>query len=382
MMNSGNGKQPLSRTLRIYQKAAIVFVLISFVLLLGVLYLSLSRAKIFITPSTAVLQTSVPVEIVANPVTSGQMSGYIMKETFTKATLFQTPEEGGQLVEGKATGMVTLINETSSPQALVATTRLLSKEGVLFRLNDAVNIPAQGQIEARVTADQPGKDGDIFASQFTIPGLSANLQSVIYAVSVDPMKGGLSMVSVVTEEYLNEAEQKLKEEMTAEALNSLQGRIPSSDFDGHVVMVEVLERKSDKMPGEQASDFTVSLTAQVTTIFYKKSLLEQYVLDSLKAQMQAGYELKEADTEGIQVSVDSVSSVTETATLTVYIDGTAVISQASELLKPERFIGFKAEEVVSLLTQSESIASARVQFSPFWLRRVPRLTDHIEIIIE
>ncbi len=382
MMNGGNGKQPLSRTLRIYQKAAIVFVLISFVLLLGVLYLSLSKAKIYVTPAPAVLRTSLPVEVVANPVTTGQMSGYVLKETFTKAKAFQTPEEGGQLVEGKSTGMVTLINETSAPQALVATTRLLSEEGVLFRLNDAVTVPANGQVEARASADQIGKSGDIPPTQFTIPGLSTNLQTVIYAVSVDAMKGGLSAVSVVTEEYLNEAEQQLKEEMTAEALNALKERIPSADFDGSVVLVDVLERKSDKIPGEQASEFTVSLTAQVTSVFYKKSVLETYALDSLRTQMQTGFELKEANSESLQVSVESVSQTAEAATLSAYIDGTAVISNAHELLKPERFVGFKAEEVIQTLTQSESIASVRVQFSPFWLRRVPRLTDHIEIIVE
>lgn len=382
MMNGGNGKQPLSRTLRIYQKAAIVFVLISFVLLLGVLYLSLSKAKIYVTPAPAVLRTSVPVEVVVNPVTTGQMSGYVLKETFSKAKSFQTPEEGGQLVEGKSTGMVTLINETSAPQALVATTRLLSEEGVLFRLNDAVTVPANGQVEARASADQIGKSGDIPPTQFTIPGLSTNLQTVIYAVSVDAMKGGLSTVSVVTEEYLNEAEQQLKEEMTTEALNALKERIPSADFDGSVVLVDVLERKSDKILGEQASEFTVSLTAQVTSVFYKKSVLETYALDSLRTQMQAGFELKEANSENLQVSVESVSQTAEAATLSAYIDGTAVISNAHELLKPERFIGFKAEEVIQTLTQSESIASVRVQFSPFWLRRVPRLTDHIEIIVE
>ena len=95
------------------------------------------------------------------------------------------------MTEGKAAGTVTVMNTTSSARALVATTRFLSQDGVLFRLDRAVTIPAGGQADAPVTADQPGAPGDIGPGRFTIPGLSAALQQQIYGVSSEAMRGGV-----------------------------------------------------------------------------------------------------------------------------------------------------------------------------------------------
>lgn len=120
--------------------------------------------------------------------------------------------------DGVATGTVTLVNETGAAQPLVATTRLLSEGGVLFRLRDRVTVPAGGTVEAAVYADQPGPSGDIGPSRFTIPGLSPALQASIYARSSSPMTGGV----VYDGEPFTEAELDLiVAELAAEARERL-----------------------------------------------------------------------------------------------------------------------------------------------------------------
>ena len=53
------------------------------------------------------------------------------------------------------TAKITVINENSINQKLVATTRFLTDNGELFRLKKYIEAPANGQIEAEIYADAP-----------------------------------------------------------------------------------------------------------------------------------------------------------------------------------------------------------------------------------
>ena len=82
----------------------------------------------------------------------------------------------------KAHGSVVIYNEyNSSPQTLVATTRLESSDGKIFRLTKNIVVPGTtvvggspqpGAIEAEVVADQAGSEYNIDQTKFTIPGFS------------------------------------------------------------------------------------------------------------------------------------------------------------------------------------------------------------------
>jgi type IV pilus assembly protein PilM len=93
-------------------------------------------------------------------------------------------------VGGKAKGTVTIINTTATPYTFVATTRVLSKDGVLFRIDKPAAIPANGSVKAAVTADKAGPEGDIAPTTFSIPGLGASFEGIITAKSDAAMTGG------------------------------------------------------------------------------------------------------------------------------------------------------------------------------------------------
>src|SRR3989339_722163 len=128
------GGKPLSRSLKIYQRIAVAFVFATFFLLVAVLYLSISRATITITPTPKIVSIDADVQVVAAPSEAGELSGIVLNERLSASKIYVLPSEGASAVEAKAGGTVTLINETNTDQPLVATTRLLSEEGVLFRI--------------------------------------------------------------------------------------------------------------------------------------------------------------------------------------------------------------------------------------------------------
>ncbi|MEK7459201.1 MAG: hypothetical protein AAB663_02225 [Patescibacteria group bacterium] len=379
---SGAGRKPLSRSLRMYQRIAVGFVVVTLLLLVTVLYLSISRATIHVVPVAKNVDVTVPVTVVPNPVEDGQMTGVVAAQTFTKAQTFTLPSTGGTPVEQKAGGMVTLINKTNAAQPLVATTRLLSEEGVLFRIDATTTVPANGSVDVMAHADKAGLSGEVAATQFTIPGLPASSQKDIYAVSVDPMVGGVQYVHVLTEQDLNDAVTSLTDAITLEAKDALAVGVDRTVFPESAVQTEVLERKSDTQPGTEAGMFTASLTIRVAAVYYDPKLLTDYLQSRLLAQLPSGYEMFKTNNDAIQVTVTAADAAKGTAALDVYVDGVAAIAATADVFSKDRFVGRSAQEVITLLSVQGAISSSSVTFTPFWLKRVPTLKDHIMIDIQ
>lgn len=101
----------------------------------------------------------------------------------------------------KASGTVIISNASGTgSQQLVATTRLESGDGKIFRLTKGVVVPGMterdgkkepGIVEAAVVADGVGSAYDIGPSEFTIPGFKGTAKyASITAKSTSSMKGG------------------------------------------------------------------------------------------------------------------------------------------------------------------------------------------------
>jgi len=111
---------------------------------------------------------------------------------------------GENSVSGKkASGSVVIYNEySSSSQTLIATTRLQSTDGKIFRLLKNVVVPGTtnvggtiqpGAIEAEVVADQAGSDFNIDPTDFKIPGFANGPKfDKFYAKSSSSFSGGTS----------------------------------------------------------------------------------------------------------------------------------------------------------------------------------------------
>lgn len=376
------GHKPLARSLRLYERIALGFVAVTFFLLLSVLYLSVSRATIKVLAKTDVISTEAIIDIVPEAQSVGQVSGQVKQTEVKLNKIITLPEEGSTPVPGKSTGLVMISNNTNNSQPLVATTRLLSKEGVLFRLKDYVVVPARGSVEATVVADQPGKEGDLPPTQFIIPGLSTTLQSQITAVSTAPMEGGVSYVRLLTQNDIDVAINSLREEAISEAQMELTKDVPTEQQTGAAYNAEVVTYNTDVPVGQEVGLFALALTVRVSAVFYDSELVKTLASSMLKERVTEGFDLYGVNRDAIQIKVDSVDNQSGTARLSLYLDGKTVISPTSPALDKDRFLGRSPKEAITLLKSSDGIQDATVTFTPFWLKRIPTLKDHIEIQIE
>lgn len=374
--------RPLSRSLRVYQRIAIGFVGITFLMLLAVVYLSVSRATITVIANPSVVATTASLSVVKSPSAEGQIAGSVGQTTIEQTRVFSLPQDGARAVEGKASGMVTIINNTGSAQPLIATTRFLAVNGVLFRLESGTTVPANGQVTAKIIANQAGTSGDIGPTTFTIPGLAESLQDKIYGTSAEAMTGGVQYVRTLTDTDVADAKTALEADILEAAKATLSAGLNADlaaqgtyDIAENVVTTDV-------PVGTETGTFSLTINATVTGVYYDSALVASYARSLLQKRVPEGFILNSVNEQGVQITVSSVDYATNEAELSMYLDGTAIISADAPTLAKDRFLGRAPNEVFTLLKSSDAIADVTITFTPFWLQRIPTLKDHIEIIIK
>jgi hypothetical protein len=115
------------------------------------------------------------------------------------------PQGNGTTVDAFASGTVEIFNELNLVQPLVATTRLLTPDGILFRIQNGVTVPANGSVKVVAKADKKGASGNIPPTSFTIPGLSAVRQKSVYAKNTSHFTNGTATVKTLGEDDFTRA---------------------------------------------------------------------------------------------------------------------------------------------------------------------------------
>lgn len=220
-----------------------------------------------------------------------------------------------QSVDAKSAGTIDIVNETASARSLIATTRFLSQDGVLFRLDRAVTIPARGRFAARVTADQPGAQGDVQAGRFTIPGLAAALQAQIYGESKEAMSGGVAYVG----EPYTEAE-RVQAEAELQALADSQAIAKASEQDAQDLLpldaltaVDSLEITGTPGIGVPTGDYVLKGNGTANAYFLTRSEVESLLRQVLKGKIAAPSDADAYSIEDITATPGNLDPETGTA---------------------------------------------------------------------
>lgn len=378
-----NRQVPMATTvsLALYRRIALAFICIVSVTLVAVVYLSTVEATIKITPVQKQFSSDLIVHTALNPIDPTDIKGIVVTGTLNKTKTFTPTGAGAKKVEGISKGNVTITNKSSASQGLVATTRLLTKDGVLFRLDKSVNVPAGGSIVAAVHADKAGVAGDVPSSHFTIPGLNAEKQTLIFADNTEQFVGGESSVAVVSKDELDEAIKTTQEESLNDAKDMLRAQAGGT-FDGESFTSDIVNQKTSIQPNTESKSYDVTLTVSVTGVFYDRVALTKLMAEHVYEGIGQGQDFSGTDMTKMTVTVDQIDAKQKIASLRAHVDGNIITTRTSKSLDASRFLGLNAQEVKDLLISDGIASSVDVHFFPFWITHVPRLKDHITILLK
>jgi hypothetical protein len=283
---------------------------------------------------------------------------------------------------------------------LVRTTRLLTADGKLYRIDRDITVKAGAEVAVEIYADKLGDEFAIQPTRFTIPGLFIDLQKSIYAVSDKPFEAveeaGGSTASpttptrpttpvsgrIVTQGDVDAAEQALNDAILAQAKKMMADRLPDDPNWEVIYAVRRIDKGTNAKVGERADSFLASLTLEVSAIAFPKEDLTALVRGQLKDKVPSGRELLPLTPETLRITGESANAQAETATLHVQVETGYRLSSQSPLLQKTLIAGKRKDEAVELLKAVEGVEDATVTLKPSWFSTIPSLKDRIEIVIE
>lgn len=372
-------RQGASPSVRWFRRLAATLFILTISMLAVVLYIASVQATIIITARRVPVTTNFFARLTSEPQGTADIPAAFFSEVITRKKTFAAQGEGVE-IPAKAHGTVTIFNEQSTAQSLVATTRLLTPEGVLFRIVEGVNIPAKGKVQVEARADQPGKNGEVSPTRFTIPGLSVSKQSVVYATSADAMVGGVERRRRLTQDDFEHAQEVFVNDIAQEVVASWRAKAPAS-LAASVVKTEVISQATDVEEGTEAGAFTLSTSVRVNAVFYDADRLGKRTEQMVADHVADGQSFAGMNGEP-NVALEQLDASKGTARARVEARGFAQLAASADVLNPERFIGLSAAQAKAYFEAFEAIESAEVKLSPFFVRHIPRLADHITVKID
>ncbi len=319
------------------------------------------------------------------------IKGEYLEITVEEEMEFDATGETYESDDGKAKGKVRIINKYSEKnQPLVATTRVLSEEGKLFRLSKSVTVPGMegedpGEVEVSVIADEPGEDFNLSPTKFTIEGFKGGDKYEKFEVVSDKsMEGGgevdgnkkLTMVSAddiknARTKTIDELEKKLEEKIGEKIGGEKKVFVDS-------VEKEIIE-DSEKISHEEkeiTKTFTYSIQQKVKLISFLEEDVRKIAVAELEKELGDGYEV-----DGLSAVVYKKGIVDlENKSLTMYVDAKMSswpIVNADEL--KESISGKKGDEVKTVLLDYPDIKRIELTFKPSWMSSIPPSKDKITI---
>lgn len=373
-------------SITLYKRIAISFLILTIILVAVIIYFSWGKAEIKIEAAQKINK----VEFFAD---FGQRS----KATeglanLMPATILETTIEGGSSStttgkkkverDGNAVGTITVYNKTGQEYNFVRTTRFLSEDGILFRMKNSAKIPANGNADIEVYPDDKKFSGSLNPSAFTIPGLNLEKQKLVYGLSEKPFAASGAEVYYLTDEDIISAKQDLMEQLKTQALSELQNglKFRSRLFD-EATQAEIVSEETTPKAGDLAENFEIKLKIKVIVLSLDKSELENEMEMKITEQLPAGRELLNFDPGAIKYSLEKYDPNGQIITLKVLYNAESAITKNNKIFDKENLVGLNEAEIKNYFAGFDDVKSIEVKLSPFWVRRVPNLTDRIDVVL-
>jgi hypothetical protein len=367
-----------------YSPIIVGFALVVVALVATVIYFSFTRATVSITPKALGQNVSFIAHVDKkpnlDPTKIETISGRIIaKESESEKIVTNVSEK---TLEQNATGTVRLYNNTDKAQPLLIHTQLQAPNGVIFRTNSRVSVPANGSISVGVTADVKGADGNIGPSHFAIIKLFKGLQEKIYGQSESAMTGGIQKVQVLTDQDIEQAKNSKANELYDDLVTKIRADLQSNEklVDG-AVKKEILEATPNVAAGTKTTSFSIKVRARVTAVVFDQASLFDLAVSKLKSQLSAGRDLVNPSTENLSYTVASYDLNAGVADLAVKFAGVTIVKLSNEIFDKSKIFGFTKQQTVDYFLRFPDIDKVDVGITPFWSTKIPNLEDKIEISI-
>lgn len=401
------------------RKAMTTLVIVSVTMLLVIFYVALPGATIYLTPESNVLEASANVTLADADFNASELDTHPSHtiasyevETFASITIDY--DATGELFSGKnATGTITLINEADHTWDLVAFTRLQSPDGVVFRTQQFVSVPAavdelHGTLDVYVVADEFDAYGDVIGDRgnleagihFILPGLRVSSQAILYGENYEPLSGGETIVTkYVTTEDLDAAYLRVESELNNIIESALQQEVvrlnEEADSDLDLLVGDFAFDVGDvsidlpDFEGDEMESFQVAGTMEVSGLAYNHDELVNILRNELKLRKSPEKQLQSIDESSLYYDVFEIDDSTKKIKITATIKGVEeyvldpLEESGARLVKKikDHIAGKSVSEAEEYIQNLSEINTVDIKSWPVWAPTIPSVQENIKIKI-
>lgn len=372
---------------RFFKNKLLLFGLLGLVLFTAFAYLFLPKAevKIFVEPKILERDT----QVTADPsVKSVDEEGKIIPGQVVETEVSGSTKEGAsgkKTVGDPAKGVVVIRNKTDEEKTLSKGTSLTVSNGFKFSLDVSVTVASRsaedgtwGKATATVTATDVGADGNLPSGSDLV--ISSLPTSQLIAKSEGNFSGGTSrQVTVVSDTDQKRLLASLASQLRQQAKQQLQEKLPGKKILEEALSEEIVKKSFSKNINDQASEFSLNMTARYKGTAFEEKDLKQIVGKLVTTQAPQGYQLDLAGTE-TQADISKLEKDGKLiflarfkAKLMPTIDENKVKSQIK---------GKSVAEVSDILKGYENVLGSEIKMIPSFpsaLQRMPFLERNIKI---
>jgi len=360
--------------------------------ILGFAFFSLPKAKIEVVPKMETVSFDLSISLdkgisEVNLVQKKIPAQLVRIEREAKNSFLSS---GKKLKESKARGTITIYNNYSSaPQTLVATTRLISETGKLFRTTSTVNIPGAaltgGKItsstyDVEVVAAEVGEEYNVGPSTFSIPGFAGTPKYTgFYGKSSQPMTGGFKgEIKFVTADDIKAARSSLEQQLLS-LKGEIAGKIPQNLklIDGASEIK--FEEMSSPKAGDEQEKFDMDLRGAASTLVFNEEDVKKIIEENIATKIVTDKEPL-PKTQKIVYSIKSINLDAGKAELSVRAEEGITWKIDTEILRKD-LVSKSIPEAKEYLSSLVSIDNAKVTLWPFWIKKFPSTPQKIDIEI-
>jgi hypothetical protein len=386
----GGGKK--KRSVGLYRRLVIKFIILVVILAAAVFYFSFSKLTVALTLKGENINDSLLLKIsdpsLAKATSTSVFSALndpreeingVIKEINT--TVSKTYPASGETYLGEdIVGQVILINNSAKSQALVATTRLLSPDNKLFRIKNAVNIPAGGEVAVDIYADKPAADMAIAPTSFTIPGLWLGLQDKIYGKSDIAFTFSKQVKKYIVSSDLEAASKDINEALIDSAKKQIEAEDGSSAW--FYLASGPTTVSINAKTGDKKDEFVAQASGKIIAVSFSKEEAAKLAAAKLNLVIPDDKELSEFKPENITYSFDSYDSASGSATVKASFSGIMILKSDSEVIDSSQLVGLNAEQIGTYLKSQNEVKEYELKFSPAFIKKAPGLVDRINVEVK
>jgi len=379
------------------RKRGIVILLIAPFLILGfIVFLTVGSAQIEIKPRSQILDSQLKVTMSPDLSSVDNLLNRIPGQLFTinKSASNEFSATAEKDAVQKSRGIITIFNKYStSPQPLVATTRFEyiqegEESGLVFRTLQAVTVPGMkvengvivpGRKNVEVIADKAGQAYNVPVGDFGIVAWRERGDTLryekIYGQSNNSMHGGIvGRAKVVSEFDYNNARDNLVTQVVNEINEALSTQSAGLELLANIEP-EINPVDSTAKIDDAVDTFTMTVNGSMVTMGYKKEDLMGLIASHVEKTSDLMIVPEKLELSYKNAVMDFVKNTFE---VIVVIGGNAYakINKADIVVN---LMGKNEFQIKEYLSAIADIDSAKVVLSPFWVKKIPKNKEKIDI---